>query len=201
MSVFKHLRPLVSLCQACGMIPFTMEENVISNKFVRFTFSFRHRTTWWFMVLFVLQFGLQFVMVKLSVSILDGLINDENVPMTVTILSGITMFSYTAQILLSRWIVLNYRKLRNAAKALQEVERLFGEKFIEQHQCFLGYRFIIAVTLIVTTVSFRSNWIKLVFSHYIFQTDAFVIDNRLYFPSLWWHLSFKNSLRRIWTCW
>jgi hypothetical protein len=41
----------------------------------------------------------------------------------------------------------------------------------------------------------------LVFSHYIFQTDAFVIDNRLYFPSLWWHLSFKNSLRRIWTCW
>jgi Kef-type K+ transport system membrane component KefB len=157
MSVFEHLRPLVSLCQACGMIPFTMEENVISNKFVRFTFSFRHRTTWWFMVLFVLQFGLQFVMVKLSVSILDGLINDENVPMTVTILSGITMFSYTAQILLSRWIVLNYRKLRNAAKALQEVERLFGEKFIEQHQCFLGYRFIIAVTLIVTTVSFRSN--------------------------------------------
>ncbi|XP_046446901.1 putative gustatory receptor 28b [Daphnia pulex] len=64
------------------------------------------------------------------------------------------MFSYTAQILLSRWIVLNYRKLRNAVEALQEVERLFGEKFIEQHQCFLGYRFVIAVTLIVTTVVF-----------------------------------------------
>jgi hypothetical protein len=155
MSVFEHLRPLVSLCQACGMIPFTIEENKISKKFVRFTFSFKHRSTWWFMGIFLMQFVLVAMMVKLSVSILDGLINDKNVPMTVTILSGITMFSYTAQILLSRWIALNYRKLRKAVEALQEVERLFGEKFIEQHQCFLGYRFIIAVTLIVSTVSFR----------------------------------------------
>lgn len=107
------------------------------------------------MAIFVLQFVFVIITAKLSVNILDGLINDKNVPMTVTILSGIAMFSYTAQILLSRWIVLNYRKLRSAVEALQEVEKLFGEKFIQQHQCFLGYRFIIAVTLIVTTVRFR----------------------------------------------
>ena len=33
MSVFEQLNPFVSLCQACGMIPYTVERNSATNKF------------------------------------------------------------------------------------------------------------------------------------------------------------------------
>jgi hypothetical protein len=45
MSVFEQFRPFVGLCQACGMIPYTIENKLITNKFSRFTFSLKHRTT------------------------------------------------------------------------------------------------------------------------------------------------------------
>lgn len=154
MSIFEQLRPFVSLFQACGMIPFTMEDNLISNKFVRFTVSFRRFTVWWFITVFALQLLAVVYMARIAGSILDEMSTDRNIPLTLTIMSGVTMFSYTAQLLLSRWIVLHYRKLRSAVEAVQEVERLFGEKFIKQYQVSVMPRFVIAFILIVTTVSF-----------------------------------------------
>ena len=55
MSVFEQLNPFVSLCQVCGLIPYTIEYNLITNKFSRFTFSIKHRTTWWFVGILALQ--------------------------------------------------------------------------------------------------------------------------------------------------
>jgi hypothetical protein len=58
-------------------------------------------------------------------------------PIIFTILTGTVSFSYLAQFLTCRWIILRYKHLRNAVVVVQEVERLFGETFIAQHQSSL----------------------------------------------------------------
>jgi hypothetical protein len=58
-------------------------------------------------------------------------------PIIFTILTGTASFSYLAQFLTCRWIILRYKQLRNAVEAVQEVERLFGETFIAEHQSSL----------------------------------------------------------------
>jgi hypothetical protein len=58
MSVFEKLGPFVSLCQACGMIPYTIKRNSGTNQFEKFTFSFKHFNTWWFFFMLVLQLSL-----------------------------------------------------------------------------------------------------------------------------------------------
>ena len=153
MSVFEQLRPFFSFFQACGLIPYTIKQHSISNTFLRFTFSFKHLIVWWFLIILLLQLSTSAFMAYLSKSILDEMVNDKNIPITLTIMSGVSMFSYTGQLLLSRWIFLHYRKLKKVVEAVQEVERLFGVKFIEQHRSSLGKRFIIGFTVIVTTVS------------------------------------------------
>lgn len=48
MSVFEQIRPFVNLCQA-------MENNLITTQFSRFTFSFEHRVTRWFLFILAVQ--------------------------------------------------------------------------------------------------------------------------------------------------
>jgi uncharacterized membrane protein (Fun14 family) len=158
MSVFEQLSPFVSLCQACGMIPFTIEQNQITNKFEKFTFSFRHRTTWWFFLVMAMETVVMGVMGYVSFIQTFDMLNGQNLPITVIILLlGIAM-SYFIQIILSRWIVLHYRQLRNAIEAIQEVEKLLGEKFISQHKSSVTARFIIGFVLVVISVGYLKNY-------------------------------------------
>lgn len=153
MSVFEQLRPFVSLCQACGMIPFTVEQDLISKKFVRFTFSLRHLTTWWFILLLVLQLTVSVGLIYSSMSQTISLSIDPDLPIMMAVVFGVNWVSISSQFLISRWIVSHYRQLRRAVEAIQEVERLFGDAFIRQHKSSVMTRFIIGFILVVMTVS------------------------------------------------
>jgi hypothetical protein len=159
MSIFEQLRPFVSLCQACGMIPYTIEDNLITNKFSRFTFSFNHLTTWWFfLILLVIHPVVLIVMWYDPIVIKDvpsHLLMGRDMPITVTVLLTVTAISYFVELFLSRWIVSRYRKLKNAIEAIQEVEKIFGEKFLSQHKSSIGYQIIIGFILVFIAVSLK----------------------------------------------
>lgn len=157
MSVFEQLRPFVGFCQACGMFPYTMEQNLITNKFVKFTFSFSHLTTWWFFLIFLLQ---PVTMVAISYMSNDApsrdLLARRDMPITVTILLAVTGISAIVELLLSRWLALQYRKLRNAIQIVQEVEKLFGEKLIAtKDKNSITRQLVIGFILVVSMVSFK----------------------------------------------
>jgi gustatory receptor len=157
MSVFEQLRPFVSLCQACGLIPYTIENNLNTNKFARFTFSFRHRTTWWFFLILILQLVVVIGIMYLALTRVDDLA-EQNMPITISILFIISWFIFLDQFFQSRWIMLHYRKLRKAVEAVLEVERLFGENMIAQYRTSaITTRIVMGSILIVTAVSIRAN--------------------------------------------
>jgi uncharacterized membrane protein (DUF485 family) len=156
MSVFEQLNPFVSLCQACGMIPYTVERNSATNKFEKFTFSFKHFTSWWFFFGLVLQVAFIVMLGAYSNEFSQELTSDQKMPVTVPILFGVTQLFQFAELLLSRWIVFRFRRLRNLVKAIQEVERLFGEKFLAQHSTknsSVTIRFVIGFILVTITVN------------------------------------------------
>jgi hypothetical protein len=161
MSIFEQLRPFVSLCQACGMMPFTVEQNLITNKFEKFTFSFRHLTTWWFfLVLFVLHPALFFVWVYIFKDVPTDLLYGKDMPITINMMLHVSAIGTIVELVLSRWIVLQYRKLRCAIEAVQEVEQLLGNKFISQHQSSVPARFVIGFILAISVVSLKMNKIR-----------------------------------------
>ena len=157
MSVFEQLRPFVSLCQACGLIPYTIENNLNTNKFARFTFSFRHRTTWWFFLILILQLVVVIGILYLTLTRVDDLA-EQNMPITISILFIISWFIFLDQFFQSRWIMLHYHKLRKAVEAVLEVERLFGENMIAQYRTSaITTRIAMGSILIVTVVSIIAN--------------------------------------------
>ena len=54
MEGLEKLRPFVRFCQIVGFFPFRMETDLQSGKLKRFTFSFRHPVTWWYMMILIL---------------------------------------------------------------------------------------------------------------------------------------------------
>jgi hypothetical protein len=154
MSIFEQLGPFVSFCQACGMLPYTIKINLNTNKFEKFTFSLKHFNTWWFFFILVLQLLLLGAAPIFYADLFHELSADRTMPITVTLLSGTVTFSLLAQLLISRWIMLHYKQLRTAVEAVQEVERLFGEKFIAKHQSSLLKQSVAGFILIVMTVFF-----------------------------------------------
>lgn len=152
MSVFEQLQPFVSLCQACGFVPYTIKRNSTSGKFERFTFSFKNVITWWFLLVLAYQiFGVSTVG-YLSGDIQDILSTDRTIPTTLIILTGISSSLFLAQLLPSRWIALHHRHLTNAVEAIQRVERLFGEEFITEHASSIPIRFVIGFAAVLMTV-------------------------------------------------
>ncbi|XP_046640241.1 uncharacterized protein LOC124322567 [Daphnia pulicaria] len=76
--------------------------------------------------------------------------SDRSLPITVNILFAVNSYGTFIQLLLSRWIVMRYRRLQVAVEAVQEVEGLLGEKFLAQHKSSLTTRFFIGFTIILT---------------------------------------------------
>ncbi len=153
MSVFEQLRPFVGLCQACGMIPYTIENNLITKQFSRFTFSLKHRTTWWFTCILAFQFVSICLVSYYTANGPENISTDRSLPITVNVLYTVYSCGTFIQLLLSRWTVMRYRRLQVVVEAVQEVEKLFGEEFIAQHKSSLTTRFFIGFILILTLVS------------------------------------------------
>lgn len=152
MSVFEQLQPFVSLCQACGFVPYTIKRNSTTGKFERFTFSFKNFITWWFLLVLVYQiFGVSTVGF-LSGDLQDMLSTDRTIPTTLILLTGISSSLFLAQLLPSRWIALHHRRLTNAVEAIQRVERLLGEEFITEHASSIPIRFVVGFAAVLMTV-------------------------------------------------
>lgn len=104
MSVFERLRPFVSLCHACGFFPYAIENNSNTKNFERFTFSFKNLTTWWFFLISISQLaffiGLVYLFWKQVVKF-----NEENMPITMSILFVINWFFVIAEFLSSRRMI------------------------------------------------------------------------------------------------
>jgi hypothetical protein len=83
----------------------------------------------------------------------DNISTDRSLPITVNVLFAVNSSGTFIQLLLSRWIVMRYRRLQVAVEAVQEVEGLLGEKFLAQHKSSLTTRFFIGFTIILTVVS------------------------------------------------
>ncbi|KAI9565953.1 hypothetical protein GHT06_009751 [Daphnia sinensis] len=149
MSVFDQLQPFVSLCQACGLIPYSTKRNSATFKFERFTFSIGNVSTWWFLLVLALQISIVVVMGQLNGELQDVLSTDRNIPTTMIVLTGVSSTAFLAQLFSSRWIVLKYRRLGNAVEAVQKAECLFGEKFIAEHQSSIKTRFFAGFALVV----------------------------------------------------
>jgi hypothetical protein len=136
------------------MIPYTIEQDLATQKFAKFTFSFKHRITWWFVLISISQVLCIVAMGCSSNNVGDSLSTDKTMPVTVLILFSVTHMSRIAELLLSRCIVLRFRRLRNAVEAVQEVESLFGEKYLAQHnRNSITARFIIGFILVNIPVS------------------------------------------------
>ncbi len=152
MSTLEQLRPFVSLCQACGMIPYVMEYDSITKKFVRFTFSFKYFTTWWFLFVVLLQLSTPFMLTDMMITVLKEMSNDLNLPITAIILIGVNSVGSFTQMAMCRWIGFRYCRLRNAVKAIMNAEKLCVKPFFE-HKNSIKKRLVIGTALIFILVS------------------------------------------------
>ena len=150
----EHLRPFFTLCQACGMIPYSITYNFKTNiKAVHFSFSFKNFVTWWFSFVFILQLGFPLIMNFFSKKFLVNISPDGKAPATITILGMLTILCYVFQLLVTRWIVLrNYKRFQHVISAAYEIERLL--KVDDHHQGEnIKKRFYIALILIAVSVN------------------------------------------------
>lgn len=157
MSPLEQLGPFVSLCQACGFMPYTIEYDSTNKKFLRFRFSFRHLITWWFIILLVLQLVCPHVMNKKPItSYVTDIVEDQKAPITVSILAGVTIFCYVSQFLLCRWMILfNYRRLQSAVKIAKKIEKCcIRHDHVIALKSSTFKRFIIGFNLIIISVSY-----------------------------------------------
>ncbi|XP_057369965.1 putative gustatory receptor 28b [Daphnia carinata] len=151
MSVFEQLQPFVSLCQACGLIPYTIERNSTTGKFERFTFSLRSAFTCWFCLVFAYQICGVSMVGYLSDDLQNILVADRTIPTTLIVLTMITSFLFLVQLLPFRWITMHYVRLSNAVEAVRNVERLLGEEFITEHRSSIPIRFVVGFFAVLMT--------------------------------------------------
>jgi hypothetical protein len=102
------------------MIPYTIKSNLDTKTFERFSFSFKHFNTWWFFLILILQLLFLGTAPIFYKDLLYKLSADRTVPITVTILTGTVSFSYLAQFVTCRWIILHFRQLRTAVQAVNK---------------------------------------------------------------------------------
>lgn len=88
------------------------------------------------------------------------LLYGKDMPITINMMLLVTAIGAIVELVLSRWIVLQYRKLRFAIDAVQQVEQFLGKKFISQHQSSVTARFVIGFILAISVVSLKMNKIR-----------------------------------------
>ena len=154
MSSFERLRPFVSFCQGSGFIPYVIEYDQKTQQFLKFSFSWKNLTTWWFILMLILQVTLPLVTGLLLSSEVIGKVNsDNNTPVTISILLNMTVMCYIVHIVISRWIILrHYLQLQNLVESALQVEMFLKRTNHRSYRsCFLR-RFILGFILIVFSV-------------------------------------------------
>lgn len=161
--LIQQIRPFVSFCQACGFFPYVMEYHPITGEFVKFTFSYRNLTTWWFVFIIVYHIVSPIGALSESRKYVNLLTTDPELPITVTLCGAGNVLSSYIQIFSIRWMVLfRYRGLQNAVSQVLKVEKLLHETSKispANYSLKITKRFVVGFLLIVTGVSLRSSFL------------------------------------------
>ena len=170
MLALEQLRPFVSLFQACGFIPFTMEYDSNTKQLIKFRFSWRNLTTWWFIIISVLQLGLRVITSQNVGNIVWKIKKDEQPPITITISIAVTALCALVQFILSRTIVFrHYRRLQNAIKLAILVEKSLQRITQSSYRTSFKRRFLIGFFLLATSVGAQFHF----YSSYPASTNFF----------------------------
>lgn len=182
MSVLEQFRPFVSFCQACGFIPYTMEYDPANKKFVRFTFSIKNFTTWWFLLLTILQISVYFLTSHLTSKMTTEIQNDNDLPSTTPTVSVVFIMVNYLHCFISRWIVLfRYRQLGNFLRALKEIESLLPVRDSPKLANFFRKHFTIGFIIIIVLVI--QNLVQL--CYYVRLNSYRVIQSLIGYLILW----------------
>ena len=125
-------------------------KDVITKKFVRFTFSFKYFTAWWFLIVAVLQFSIPFIITNTMNTMNDELATNR-APMTIIISNVVNSIGFSVQYAMCRWIGLRYSHLRRVVEAIQCAENLLGKKSLACKNSIME-RFVIGFVLIFIVV-------------------------------------------------
>lgn len=150
----EQLGLVVSFYQACGVIPYTMECDPETRKFTRFKFSFKHFTTWWFIILIVWQLACSFLIFAQEKNFMSDVTSDS--PVTVIILVVTLSFLFFSQNLVFRWMMLFCNnRLQSALRKAQLVEKLIflSDFHLATKSSFVG-RFVFGFIVIIISVSY-----------------------------------------------
>lgn len=166
MSVLEQLSPLVSLCQACGFMPYTVEYDPITKSYSKFSFSVKNRVTWWFIFTWIFQFLVYpLPYIHFTKNVLADLAFDKTMPITVSLLGAVVVCSFLLQYGIARFIVLfRYKQLRDILDTLRQVESLFKHTLIIRQDRSVFKRAVwCCLFLVLLSVSFDSYALQLWF--------------------------------------
>lgn len=125
------LRPFVVICQINGLLPFSMEMDPLTGRFIRFSLSYKNFVSWWYALVTISQvMVVGIALVWLRIGVKTG--EESGLPTTVIALTLVTRALYMIQILISRITLLRYKRLRKAIALIQEIEHYFMEE-MPQH--------------------------------------------------------------------
>lgn len=153
MDLFEQLNPFVRFSQIVGFIPFRIETSNLRKKF---SFSWCHFITFWFILTFVFALSpvIGYVLLhNYQTSIANG---TRKVPFSITMIFVITMAFHNIMVFMSRFISLRYCELRTitnslttgAIKMLEKLEGLPGLSNTLRRPTFIGiFLILLAVNI------------------------------------------------------
>lgn len=165
------VRPFLRLCQFVGLIPYRIEFHPKTNRFQRFSFSFKYPITWWYTLLFLSVICAIYINWVTSPSV--KMVSEDN---PTNIMSGsssmalktaigvISIFTYGVLNVIgigARFVYLRCSTIKKMWDYMQQFED--GLKMVKiEFQISLGRRIIIGLILSMCSViiiSYRT-WIK-----------------------------------------
>lgn len=127
MIIFEHMRPFVFFCQILAVFPFYVESDPETKKFKKFSFSFKHPVTWWFLLVLFLQ--ITFLGLT-SLITWKFFFEDDQIRLSVPrILTDFFYLEHVWMLLfmaLVRFLLFKYPSLRKVVNIVQNVHNALG---------------------------------------------------------------------------
>ena len=167
MDKLTNLRPFVRLCQLIGFIPFRMEVDSETKKFQRFSFSFRHPLTWWFIITKLSNCVSFCIGVYISISIFSKLNAEWSSKKGICFISS-SMFQCLVIVIIQLALV-RCSYLRKAIELIVRAEGTFKSvSKMAEHKNTVTQRTFFGLLFIFSKVKPVANWANL-FQLILFQ--------------------------------
>ena len=160
MTGLAELYPFVRFCQVCGFCPFQMEIHPETKEFQRFTFSYLHPVTFWFISMQIFPIILNLLSFK-AISMAD------NTPHLIYFMDYIMKIFYCGSFLLIYSIPVRYRHIQKAAQFIQQLDEsieITTRKSINVNR-HIWIGFTIILTLVFLNWSYF-QWLNQFLNHF-----------------------------------